>query len=445
MKLLLVDPPSLFLRGEGLTRQVQPLGLASVGAAVADLAQVRFLLPDTRAWVGDDPWAELVDAVVAEAPDLLGLTAVSVAFSAAAELARRVRLRLPDLPIVLGGVHASVDPLAALREATAVDAAVQGEGEAPLRAIVSAWRETGDWPDPATVPGLVLRRQGRLVSGPPAVPVADLDGLPPPLREGLVWAQDVQPAFYQAMITVRGCPYHCTYCAVPGLASARTRLRSPSSVVDEIAALRANYGIDYLFFHDSVFTLHRKRTLALCDEMIRRDQRVAFCCQTRADRVDPALLAHMVAAGLHQIFFGLESGNPETLRRIRKDVPLERARAAVDEVRALGVRCSGFFMVGFPWEDAAAITRTLDFACSLDLDAISLFSATPLPGTALWQEMPAPTLPVDHDFRGPGLNLTAMTDEAYRALFARCQRRVDDFNAARMMRASGAAGPMGWA
>ena len=445
-RVLLIEPPGLFLDGAGLTRQVLPLGLASVGAAVAGRAHVRLLLPDTRARHAGDPWALILAAIADEAPDVIGMTAVTANFPSAARLAGLIKGRWPRLPIVLGGVHASTEPKAALVAAAAVDWLIAGEGELAFGELLAALMAgQGVVAQPELIGGLHWRdAEGQHRAASPRPPIADLDALPPPLRDGLVWPQDIQPAFHQAMITLRGCPYRCIYCAVPGLDANRTRFRSASAVVDEIADLRARFGIDYLFFHDSVFTLNRRRTLALCDEMVRRGQQIRFCCQTRADRVDPALLSAMVAAGLHQVFFGIESGDPDTLRRIRKDMPLSRIRAAVAEVKALGLRCSGFFMIGFPWEDADTMTRTADFACDLGLDAVSLFSATPLPGTELWQLAEASKMPESVDFRRPQVNLTAMNDAAYTELYDRIEARVVTYNQAAMMGPGGGGARLNW-
>lgn len=439
-RVLLIEPPGLFLDGNGLTRQVLPLGLASVGAAVAQRADVRLLLPDTRARTTGDPWQELLAAVADEAPDVIGMTAVTAIFPSAVVLAELIKARWPKLPIVLGGVHASTEPAAALAAAPAIDWLISGEGELAFGELLDALM-TGDGTvaSPESIAGLHWRDpSGDHRAAPPRPPIVDLDALPPPLRTGLVWPQDIQPAFHQAMITLRGCPYRCVYCAVPGLDANRTRYRSAAAVVNEIADLRQRFGIDYLLFHDSVFTLNRRRTLALCAEMVRRQQQIPFCCQTRADRVDPALLEVMVQAGLHQVFFGIESGDPETLRRIRKDIPLPRIRAAVNEVKALGVRCSGFFMIGFPWEDAATMQRTADFACDLGLDAVSLFSATPLPGTELWRLASATKLPESIDFRRPQVNLTALPDDDYAQLYARIAAQIAASNQAAMMASGGA-------
>ncbi len=438
MKCLLIDPPELFLRGLGHTRQVQPLGLASVGAAIADLAEVRFLLPDTRAWQGEDPWAELSAAVVAEAPDVVAFTAVTATFGAAAHFASLIRARHPGLPIVIGGVHATTLPQATLEQAPAIDVAVIGEGEHTFRELITAIAAAGGVPDAAVlagIAGLCFRDGGGIRRSPSRAPIDDLDSLPLPLRDGFVWPDDIHDGLYQAVVTLRGCPYKCIYCAVPSLDDRRTRYRSPARVADEIEGLRERHGIDYLFFHDSVFTLHRKRTLALCEELIRRDLVLPFCCQTRADRLDPELLDALVAAGLHQVFFGIESGDADSLRRIRKQMPLATIREAVAMVRSRGVRCSGFFMIGFPWEDAAAMERTADFAVDLDLDAVSLFSATPLPGTELWDMSDKLALPSSIDFRAPQVNLTAMAADEYAAVYGRIHARLTAYNQQRMMAA----------
>lgn len=432
MKVLLIDPPELFLRGDGTTRQVQPLGLGYVGAAIEALADVRFLLPDTRAYTGDDPWGEL-DAVVArEEPDLVGFSAVTATFATAAVFAARIKALLPGVPIVLGGVHASTLPEQSLTDAPAIDIVVRGEGEAAMQEIVTSFANHR-LADIATIAGIYWRRDGAIVRNAPRPPVADLDQLRAPKRDGFVWPDDIAPGLFQAVVTLRGCPYKCIYCAVPSLDDAKTRYRSPANVVDEIEDLKRRFGIDYLFFHDSVFTLHRKRTLALCEELIRRDLVTPFCCQTRADRLDPELLDTMVRAGLHQVFFGIESGDIDSLRRIRKQMPLQKIRDAVALVRSRGIRTSGFFMVGFPWQDAATMRQTAEFAVDLDLDAVSLFSATPLPGTELWAMAGGVDLPKSIDFRAPQVNLTALPAAEYAALYDDIKARIDGYNQARMM------------
>ncbi|MFZ5482230.1 MAG: B12-binding domain-containing radical SAM protein, partial [Myxococcota bacterium] len=190
------------------------------------------------------------------------------------------------------------------------------------------------------------------------------------------------------------------------------------------------WGVPYLFFHDSVFTLHRKRTLELCRLLVARDLVVPFTCQTRADRLDDELLDALAAAGCRHVMFGIESGDAETLARIHKAMPLARVRESVAATRARGMRTTGFFMIGFPWETREAIERTADFAVEVGVDMVSLFSAVPLPGTELW-EIAGGGVPDAVDFRAPQVNLTRIPD--YPELFAAVKARLTAYNEARML------------
>ncbi len=452
MKVLLADPPQTFLDGSGLTRFVEPLGLGYVGAFLEPHHDVRLLLPDTRAYRGDRPWAELREAIRREAPDVLALTAVTATYPAAARLAAVAKEVDEAIVTVLGGVHASTLPVEALRGAPAVDFVVRGEGEHTLFELVAALeraRRGGARGAAAgrfaleTVAGLYWRGEdGEVCAAPSRESVADLDALPFPKRDGLVWDDELHPTFYQAMVTLRGCPYRCIYCAVPSSNDRRTRYRSAGNVLDELAELRARFDIPGLFFHDSVFTLHRGRTVELCRGMVERGLTLPFHCQTRTDRVDAELLELMVAAGCQQIFFGIESGDVESLARIRKKMPLDEIRAAVALVKAHGIRCTGFFMVGFPWEREEHIRRTADFATSIGLDAVSLFSATPLPGTELWALSEAEELPESIDFRTPQVSLTSMGPDSYARLFEEVRAQIDAYNFDQMM--AGARARVSW-
>ena len=433
MRVLLVDPPDLFLEGKGWTRQVLPTGLGHLTAVLRRDHDAAMLLPDTRAYTGGDPWGEILRAAAAFAPDVVGITAVTAVYPAARRLVALFAEQLPSCRLVLGGVHVTFRPDEAAR-LPGVDAVVTGEGEESLLALLAGWEaEARGAPfDPASIPGVVVADDGgRVRHGPPRRPIADLDALPFPDREAQLFRDDLQPAFFQSLITLRGCPYRCIYCSVPSGPEGRTRYRSPDNVTDEIARLRDRHGASYLFFHDSVFTLHRRRTLELCDTLAARGVRLPFAIQTRTDRVDEELLDRLVEVGLHQVFFGIESGDDESLRLIRKAMPRPEIRRAVDWVRRRGVRATGFFMIGFPWEQEEQIRRTADFACELGLDALSLFSATPLPGTELW-EMSRQPVAEAIDFRGPALNLTALPDQRYAELVHEVRARFDEHNQRRL-------------
>ncbi len=421
MKVLLVEPPTVTAQATNGSRQVHPLGLGYLAAALRPDHDVVQLIPDVRPNPeGRNRMREAAAAIRDAAPDLVGISALSTTLPAARCLAALCREDLgPDVPLVLGGLHCTIMP----ESVEGFDHVVTGEGEETLPELVAAIEQGRD---ASAIPGVVG-------SGRPRAPVANLDLLPFPHREDLLWEENIQSAFYQSIITIRGCPYRCEYCSIPSLDGRRVRFRSPENVAQEIAFLLERYSISYLFFHDSVFTLSRKRTLALSQLLVDRGLTVPYTCQTRVDRVDEEVLDAMKAAGCEQIYFGIESGDDETLTKIRKNMPRERIRQTVQAVRSRGIRCCGFFMIGFPWETREHMERTADFATSLELDSLCLFSATPLPGSALFEMAGRPTLANDFDYRVPGrhANFTALPAAEYAGLYGEMWDRFDCYNLSR--------------
>ena len=213
MRVLLAEPPQLFLEGAEHTRQVQPLGLGYIGAALAAEHDVRLLLPDTRSYSGPDPWGEIERVLVDEAPDVVGITSVTANYPSAAKLAALVKRLNPGVRVILGGAHATTEPTAALIGAPDVDYVAQGEGEMTmlelLRELATARIRTVRHQN---IPGLYWRDdQGEIHRSAARPPMTDLDALSFPLRDGLVWSDDIQPAFHQGIVTMRGCPYRSVF------------------------------------------------------------------------------------------------------------------------------------------------------------------------------------------------------------------------------------------
>ena len=422
MKILLIDPPNASQRAGQGPAQVLPLGLASVAAMVTPMHEVRLLVSDACASPDEVIWTIVRRAIEDEAPDLIGVGATSPTLPAAARVAAMSKELAPARPVVLGGVHPTLDPIGSLAAAPGVDWLVLGEGELPFAALGDAI-EDGRLDDARRTPGVAWRgERGELHLNPPERP-PDPDHLPFPLRDRLVGAGAPHASLFQGVLTARGCPFDCSYCAAPTLSGRRVRFRSVDHVMAELRALVEDHGIRELFFHDSVFTLDRRRTLALTERLAPLGLR--FTCQTRVDRVDPEICAALARAGCQQIMLGIESGAEETLARVGKPTPRKPIQRAVRQVRAAGIRAAAFFMIGFPWETRAHIKATRALATRLKLDAAHLFSAAPLPGTRLWDEAGCPPIPPELDFRTPGWNLTAIPDEEYAALFEDVKRALE--------------------
>jgi len=151
-----------------------------------------------------------------------------------------------------------------------------------------------------------------------------------------------------------------------------------------IKDLRENHGVKEILIEDDTFVIVKDRIREFCDLLISESVDVTWSCLGRADRVDPDLLRLMKKAGCWHMSFGIESGDPEILRGVNKNLDLKQIQSAVGWSHQAGLRTKGFFMVGFPGETQKSLQATHDFALSLPLDDISIMQLSPFPGSELY-------------------------------------------------------------
>jgi radical SAM superfamily enzyme YgiQ (UPF0313 family) len=150
--------------------------------------------------------------------------------------------------------------------------------------------------------------------------------------------------------------------------------------------LRDNHGVREILIEDDTFIISKERVKQFCELLIADKIGLSWSCLGRADMADPDLFKLMRAAGCWHISFGIESGSPEILRAVNKNVEIDQIRRAVSLAAQAGLQTKGFFMVGFPGETKETIAQTAGFAASLDLDDISVMQLTPFPGSELYAE-----------------------------------------------------------
>ena len=312
------------------------------------------------------------------APGLVGLSAMTHEIEIAADLAQQIKRALPGTPVVVGGVHATALPAQTLREFPVFDAAIFGEGERTLVEVVRA-REAGV--PPAKIAGLAWRREGAVVQEParPWLSAQELEQLPFP-------AWDLFPrARTYPVLTARGCPFGCIFCARPYGRIAR--IRSAESVLKEFAWLLDSVQPGYIKVYDETFGIDRERTRALLDGLCAMDvpRRVRWWAHTRVSLADESLLEHMARAGCDHVGFGIESGNPEILRGISKDVDLEKAARLVAAAKRAGMATEGFYIIGLPHETRATAWDTIRYAAGLNTRHVSIGLMVPYPGTEIYE------------------------------------------------------------
>ena len=295
--------------------------------------------------------ARIEEIIHRERPDLIGITATSPEMHNAVAIASGLKARV-STPIVLGGVHATIFKEQVLEDHPCFDFAVIGEGEEVIVELLEGLLRPQDYDK---IQGLIYRRNGKIVQNPLRPLLQNLDTLPFPDR------RDVPPSLYfrsvprlghrvtAAFMSSRGCPCHCTYCAIEHIPGwRRVRFRSAKNVVDEIEYLVRELNIPHISFNDDVLTLNKERIYEICREISRRRLRFTWEGLSRADCVDRNLLTAMRDAGFVRISYGIESGNPKILKSTGKNETLEQITEAFRLTHEVGIVARGSLIIGLP-------------------------------------------------------------------------------------------------
>jgi len=321
-------------------------------------------------------------------PGLVGISATTVAFHRGLEVAQEIKAHHPECPIVLGGPHVSSNLTHAM-SFSEFDFAVVGEGEVPLAQLAEALEQGKDL---ASVGSLTYCREGELVVNPPSPRIENLDAIPFPAYD---LAADLSlyvppPCNYKKLpvanvITSRGCPNQCTFCD-RSVFGQSLRQRSAENVAAEIEHLWNEHHVREIAFVDDTFTLRPQRIRDFFQILDRKSISFPWTCMSRISAVDQNLLTFMRDRGCWHISFGIESGNEEILRRIKKNISLAQARRVIQWCAKLGIRTKGFFIVGHPGETPETIDQSIRLALELALDDVVVTINTPIPGSQQYQE-----------------------------------------------------------
>ncbi len=330
-------------------------------------------------------WLEIERRILAENPGLIGITCNSGNMDTVRLLVHRLKRK--GLPVVLGGSHPTVLPEQSIQY-TSADMVVMGEGEETLVELLHKFEKSESYKD---VPSLAWRHNGSIAINPRGKLIESIDNLPIPDRS-LIQREDY---FGEVVMTGRGCPFNCGYCASRNIWGKSVRLRSTDSIVQELHMLarsaesRPDYpGRWVVKVVDDTFTVNRKRTIALLERIIVENlNRFEFTGGVRADTLDETLVEKMHQANFKRVTLGVESGSPKILKSIRKGETNDQVKRALSLLRDAGIRSHAFFMVGFPEEGPEDVELSKKLIEDAKPDHVEVNMVTPYPGTELFEKL----------------------------------------------------------
>lgn len=387
MKILLVNPPAdrplrsiLPAEVEASRGAFPPLGLLYVAAAARAVPGVEVRVIDAQA--EGLSAADCGRAAAEWGADLVGLTVLTFSLLDALDVAKAVKAARPEALVIAGGPHAHLFPKETLGLGP-FDAVLRGEGEESFAALVAGWPGTKAAPPPG-----VWWKDGPKGNPDVAPLIEGLDRLAFPARDLTkvdLYRSVLSPVSpITTMMSSRGCPYKCVFCDRPHLGK-KFRPRGATSVVDEMEAA-AGLGVREVVFYDDTFSVDKDRVRAIADEILRRGLRIAWDIRARVSDLGRDDFDLCRRAGLARVHFGVESGDPDILKALKKGITHDQARAAFKAAREAGLETLAYFMVGLPGETEATVARTAALAAELDPDFVHFSALIPFPGTPLYAE-----------------------------------------------------------
>lgn len=336
------------------------------------------------------------------------------------------------IPVVVNGSDASDHGIEYLQHG--FDYVLRGEPEWTLVELARAVL-VGDGSDLDKIGGLMFLRDrnGALIQTPPRPPMRDLDAFPCPARD-LIDTKRYRSAWKAAhgffslnIITSRGCPFRCNWCAKPIYGNS-FQYRSPGLVAREMKQLKHECGAEHLWFADDIFALRSGWAQEFADAVHREDAVLPFKIQSRVDLMTRRTVRALSSAGCAEVWMGAESGSQRILDAMEKDTRVEQIVAARENLRQYGIRACYFLQFGYPDEQWEDIQKTIELVRRTRPDDIGVSVSYPLPGTKFYQrvrqQLGYKTNWSDSEdlammFRG------TYTDEFYRALHDALHAEVD--------------------
>jgi radical SAM superfamily enzyme YgiQ (UPF0313 family) len=385
-KVLLINPPELTYGGFFCP----PLGLLYLAGTLRDKGiDVQFIDGCISGWSG------IREKIRTYMPNIVGITCLTSTRKKVLAIAKMVKDKNKNATVVLGGVHPTIMYQQVLEHYDDVDIVVRGEGEI-------SFLEIGQGIDLDKIDGIAYRDGTKVLKNADRHYVQNLDTLPFPAWDLIADTLSEYPTTFPRglinhngidiphgpripVIYSRGCIGHCDFCSSWWIWK-KWRYRSAKNMVDELEWLYESFKIRHFCFDDDTITMDKQAILDLCDEIVKRRLHIAFSVNTRTDYIDFEILEKLKQAGCYIISYGIETGSPTLLSRMKKENDIQSSETAIALTKRAGLFPGVLIIVGYVGETKETIDETIDFLQRNDVDAIgSVGGLCIFPGTGVYK------------------------------------------------------------
>lgn len=368
--------------------RLPPLGLSFVAAS---LEKAGFKVKVLDNYLLKKSSTELQEIVKKLKPTIVGITCSSASYPVCIESAKAIKEVVPQCKIVVGGWHPSYVPESML-EHPEIDYVVIGEGEQAMVELATCITQNLGDKKTSTIPGLAYRKNQKIIknkqnfiSNLDEIPFLARHLLPIDLYERDIPFLNVKPV--DTMNIVRGCPFKCAFCETRRLWGPGCRSFSPNRVLNEIEYMYDKFGTRGVYFLGDNFTINKRRTVELCNQIKKSKMDIQWVCDTRADMLSRDLIRTMKDAGCKTIWFGVESGSSRILKKINKGITIEQNLHSFKLCKKEGIQTACSFMIGIPGETLKDIEKSYKFAKKLNPDWCQFNIYIAYPGSSLYDEV----------------------------------------------------------
>lgn len=406
----LVRPPVVVAKWAHTTPTCPPIGLAYLAGtllaaghrvqvvdAIGEGHDQYLTLPDQR-FLSHGLSAQEIAERIDPASEVIGISCMfSHEWPLMREIIQVLRHRCPRALIIAGGEHITALPEFSLENCPEIDVGVLGEGEETLVELVALRQRPEAF---SSVPGVVVRQDGKIVRTEARARIRAIDDVPEPAWELFPldvyldngYSFGVNRGRSIPLMATRGCPYQCTFCSNPTMWTTRWVARKPELVLDEIRRYIERYKVDNIDFYDLTAIVKKKWIVEFCHLI--KDSGLNFTWQlpsgTRSEAIDAEVSQLLYESGCRNMSYAPESGSPAVLERIKKHIDLGEMKQSMREAIRIGINSKANIILGFPGETHREMWQTLWFCvemAALGLHDMSISPFSPYPGSELFEDL----------------------------------------------------------